>query len=191
VSAIAAEVAEGLASGGVLPVVKHLPGHGRATADSHERLPVVAADRHTLEKTDFAAFKPLATLPLGMTAHVVFTALDPGLPATTSAVIIREVIRSWIGFAGALMTDDLSMGALTGSIADRTRQSLAAGCDLVLHCNGNLSEMDEVASHCPELGGDALARAGKALASRRPADDIDLDEARTTFAAMLSGSVAG
>jgi beta-N-acetylhexosaminidase len=89
------------------------------------------------------------------------------------------------------MTDDLSMGALTGSIADRTRQSLAAGCDLVLHCNGNLSEMDEVASHCPELGGDALARAAKALASRRPADDIDLDEARTTFAAMLSGSVAG
>ena len=191
VSAIAAEVAEGLASGGVLPVVKHLPGHGRATADSHERLPVVATDRYTLETTDFSAFKPLATLPLGMTAHVVFTALDPGLPATTSAVIIREVIRSWIGFAGALMTDDLSMGALTGSIAERTRQSLAAGCDLVLHCNGILREMDEVASHCPELGGDALARAEKALASHRPADDIDLDEARTAFAAMLSGSVTG
>jgi beta-N-acetylhexosaminidase len=194
VSAIAAAVAEGLAGGGVLPVVKHLPGHGRATADSHQRLPVVATDRETLEKTDFAAFKPLAALPLGMTAHVVFTALDPGLPATTSAVIIREVIRSWIGFAGALMSDDLSMGALTGSIAERTRQSLAAGCDLALHCNGILSEMDEVASNCPELGGDALARTGTALASRRPADNIDIDEARAAFAATLSaqaGSVMG
>jgi beta-N-acetylhexosaminidase len=194
VSAIAAAVAEGLAGGGVLPVVKHLPGHGRATADSHQRLPVVATDRQTLEKTDFAAFKPLAALPLGMTAHVVFTALDPGLPATTSPVIIHQVIRSWIGFAGALMSDDLSMGALTGSIAERTRQSLAAGCDVVLHCNGVLSEMDEVASHCPELGGNALVRTSKALASRRPPDDIDIDEIRAAFAATLSaqgGSAAG
>jgi beta-N-acetylhexosaminidase len=193
VSAIAAAVAAGLAGGGVLPVVKHLPGHGRATADSHERLPVVSADRHTLEMTDFAAFRPLAALPMGMTAHVVFTALDPGLPATTSAVIIHEVIRSWIGFAGALMSDDLSMGALMGSIAERTRQSLAAGCDLVLHCNGNLGEMDEVASNCPELGGDALARTGKALASRRPPEAIDLGEARATFAELLAqaGPVTG
>jgi len=192
VSAIAAAVAAGLAGGGVLPVVKHLPGHGRAAADSHKNLPVVTTDRHTLERTDFAAFRPLAALPLGMTAHVVFTALDPGLPATTSAVIIHEVIRTWIGFAGALMSDDVSMGALTGSIAERTRQSLAAGCDLVLHCNGNLGEMDEVASNCPELGGDALARTGKALASRGPPDGIDLDEARAAFADLLvqAGPVA-
>src|SRR5580704_1793300 len=190
VAAIAAAGAAGLASGGVLPVVKHLPGHGRATADSHQHLPVVGADRQTLERTDFAAFRPLAALPLGMTAHVVFTALDPGLPATTSAVIIHEVIRNWIGFAGALMSDDVSMGALTGSLAERTRRSLAAGCDLVLHCNGNLGEMDEVASQCPELGGEALARTAKALASRRPADDIDLDEARAEFAQLLGQAVS-
>jgi beta-N-acetylhexosaminidase len=188
VAAIAAAVAAGLASGGVLPVVKHLPGHGRATADSHQHLPVVGADRHTLERTDFAAFRPLAALPLGMTAHVVFTALDPGLPATTSAVIIHEVIRNWIGFAGALMSDDLSMGALTGSIAERTRQSLAAGCDLVLHCNGALSEMEEVAAHCPELADDALTRTGHALACRRPPDGIDLDAARAEFTALVAAA---
>jgi beta-N-acetylhexosaminidase len=186
VSEIAAAVAEGLAAGGVLPVLKHLPGHGRATADSHLSLPVVTADRQTLEKTDFAAFRPLASLPLGMTAHVVFTALDPGLPATTSPVIIAEVIRSWIGFSGALMGDDISMGALTGSMAERTRQSLAAGCDLVLHCNGNLDEMEEVASSCGELSGDALARTDKALASRRQPDDIDLAEARAAFAEIIA-----
>ena len=125
VAAIAAAVADGLMGGGVLPVLKHFPGHGRATADSHERLPVVDADRATLEATDFAAFRPLAGLPLGMTAHVVFTAIDPGLPATTSTIMIDQVIRSFIGFTGALMSDDVSMGALSGSIADRTRRSLA------------------------------------------------------------------
>jgi beta-N-acetylhexosaminidase len=193
VSAIAAAVAEGLAAGGVLPVVKHLPGHGRATADSHLQLPVVATDRQTLEATDFAAFRPLAALPLGMTAHVVFTALDPGLPATTSPVIIHQVIRSWIGFSGALMGDDVSMGALTGSITERTRRSLAAGCDLVLHCNGLVSEMDEVAANCPELADQALERTDAALASRRRPDDIDLAEARSVFAELLAqaGPVTG
>src|SRR6202042_756400 len=167
VAAIAGAIARGLADGGVLPVLKHIPGHGRATADSHKRLPVVTVDRATLEATDFAAFRPLAGLPLGMTAHVVFTAIDPGLPATTSAVMIHEVIRSSIGFAGALMSDDVSMGALTGSIAERTRRSFAAGCDLVLHCNGVLSEMDAVASQSPELAGEALTRTARASASRR------------------------
>jgi beta-N-acetylhexosaminidase len=186
VSAVAAAVAEGLMSGGVLPVLKHLPGHGRATADSHERLPVVDADRATLEATDFAAFKPLGGLPLGMTAHVVFTAIDPGLPATTSAVMIHEVIRTFIGFTGALMSDDVSMGALAGSIAERTRRSLSAGCDLVLHCNGVLSEMEAVASQCPELGGEALTRTAHASASRRAADDLDLDAARAEFAGLLA-----
>jgi beta-N-acetylhexosaminidase len=124
---------------------------------------------------------------------VVFTALDPGLPATTSPVIIAEVIRSWIGFSGALMGDDISMGALMGSMAERTRQSLAAGCDLVLHCNGNLGEMEEVASNCGELSGKALARTDRALASRHPPEYIDLDEARSTFAELLAqaGSVVG
>jgi beta-N-acetylhexosaminidase len=187
VAVVAAAVAAGLQAGGVLPVLKHLPGHGRATADSHSRLPVVTADRRTLETTDFAAFMPLAAAPFGMTAHVVFTAFDPGLPATTSAVMITQVIRGFIGFSGALMSDDVSMGALSGPIAERVRQSLAAGCDLVLHCNGELAEMQEVAANCPELDGVASQRAARALASRHAPEAIDLDEARAEFAQLVSG----
>jgi beta-N-acetylhexosaminidase len=187
VAVIAAAVAAGLQAGGVLPVVKHLPGHGRATADSHTQLPVVTADRRTLETTDFAAFMPLAAAPFGMTAHVVFTALDPGLPVTTSAIMIAQVIRGFIGFSGALMSDDVSMGALSGPIAERVRQSLAAGCDLVLHCNGKLAEMQEVAANCPELDGAALKRTARALASRRAPEAIDLDAARAEFAQLVSG----
>jgi beta-N-acetylhexosaminidase len=190
VSAVAAAIAAGLQEGGVLPVVKHLPGHGRATADSHERLPVVAAPRELLEATDFAAFMPLAHLPLGMTAHVDYTALDPGVAATTSRTIIGEVIRRTIGFTGALMSDDISMGALSGSIAERTQRALAAGCDLVLHCNGNLAEMEDVAAACPELAGAAHERTERALASRRAAEPIDLHEARTRFAALFAGEHA-
>lgn len=187
VAAIAAAVAAGLQAGGVLPVLKHLPGHGRATTDSHERLPVVATDRNTLELTDFAAFMPLADLPLGMTAHVVFTAIDPSLPATTSMAIIGEVIRGLIGFSGALMSDDLSMGALAGKLGERAQRALAAGCDLALHCNGQLAEMEEVAAHCPELAGAALARTEKALAQRAAPDAIDIVEARARFARLLAG----
>jgi beta-N-acetylhexosaminidase len=188
VAAIAAALAAGLERGGVLPVLKHMPGHGRATADSHQCLPVVTADRDSLEMTDFAAFMPLAGLPLGMTAHVLFTALDPDLPATVSSTIIDRVIRGSIGFTGALMSDDVSMAALPGSIAERTRRSLAAGCDLVLHCNGNLAEMEEVASQCPELCGAALERTGRALARRVTPDDIDIGAARARFASMLGGN---
>lgn len=187
VATIAAAVAAGLQAGGVLPVVKHLPGHGRATADSHSDLPVVTTDRRTLEATDFAAFAPLAAAPFGMTAHVVFTALDPGLPATTSTIMITQVIRGFIGFSGALMSDDVSMGALSGPIAERVRQSLAAGCDLVLHCNGKLAEMQEVAASCPELDGAALQRTARALASRRAPEAIDLEAARAEFAQLVSG----
>jgi len=187
VAAIATAVAAGLQAGGVLPVVKHLPGHGRATADSHNELPVVTADRATLEATDFAAFMPLAAAPFGMTSHVVFTALDPGLPATTSAIMIAQVIRGFIGFSGALMSDDVSMGALSGPIAERVKQSLAAGCDLVLHCNGKLAEMQEVAVNCAELDGVALQRTARALASRRAPEVIDLDAARAEFAQLVSG----
>jgi beta-N-acetylhexosaminidase len=134
VAAIAAALADGLREGGVLPVLKHLPGHGRATADSHEKLPIVMTDRSVLERTDFAAFRPLAELPLGMTAHVVYAAVDPDEPATTSATVIADVIRGTIGFTGLLMSDDVSMQALSGSIAARTRAALAAGCDVALHC---------------------------------------------------------
>ena len=190
VAAIAAAVAEGLMAGGVLPVLKHIPGHGRANADSHEKLPVVHADRATLEATDFAAFRPLKRIPLGMTAHVVFTAIDPVRPATTSATIIGEVIRGFIGFDGLLMGDDVSMGALSGTIAERSRASLAAGCDLVLHCNGKIDEMRAVASEAPELSGDAKRRADAALAVRKSPAGIDLAAARSEFAAMMTSGMA-
>ena len=178
VSRIAAAVAEGLEAGGVLPVVKHIPGHGRAAADSHLRLPVVTASRADLEATDFAAFVPLAGNGFGMTAHVVFTALDPGFPATTSAIMISEVIRGFIGFSGALMSDDVSMGALAGPIGERVSRCLSAGCDLVLHCNGDFAEMQEVAANTPELGGEALRRATRALERRRPPEPFDGAAAR-------------
>jgi beta-N-acetylhexosaminidase len=187
VAAIAAAVAAGLKAGGVLPVLKHIPGHGRATADSHARLPVVATDRKTLELTDFAAFMPLADLPFAMTAHVVFTALDPSLPATASMTIIGEVIRGFIGFSGALMSDDLSMGALSGTLGERAQRALAAGCDVALHCNGRMEEMEEVAGHCPELAGEARARAERALASRAAPEPIDVGAARARFARLLAG----
>jgi beta-N-acetylhexosaminidase len=185
VAALAGAFAEGLGDGGVLPVVKHIPGHGRAIADSHQRLPVVTAERAELDASDFAAFRPLAGLPLAMTAHVVFTALDPTAPATTSAVIVREVIRGSIGFQGLLMSDDLSMGALSGPLGERTRTALAAGCDVALHCNGNMDEMLQVAAAAPLLAGEAARRAEAALASRKPAAPVDLTAKRAEFAALM------
>ena len=190
VAALAAAAAEGLEDGGVLPVLKHIPGHGRANADSHRSLPVVRASKTELEAIDFAAFRPLKGLPLGMTAHVVFTAFDPVLPVTTSATMIREVIRGFIGFDGFLMGDDVSMGALSGSIGERSRASLAAGCDLVLHCNGKLDEMQAVAAEAPELAGEPARRAGAALARRREPSPIDLAEARREFAALMETRIA-
>ena len=187
VAMLARSIAEGLLSGGVLPVVKHIPGHGRATADSHGELPVVEADRATLQATDFAAFRPLADLPLAMTAHVVFTAIDALAPATTSATVIREVIRDWIGFHGLLMSDDISMGALSGSIAARARAALAAGCDLVLHCNGKLDEMRAVATAVPPLAGAAAAGADAALSRRgQPSVTPDIAAWRAEFANLLA-----
>jgi len=186
VAAIARAIAEGLQAGGVLPVLKHLPGHGRATADSHHKLPVVDADRAALEATDFAAFRPLAGLPLGMTAHVVFTAIDPVAPATTSVTIVRQVIRGFIGFQGLLMSDDVSMNALSGTIAERSRDALAAGCDVVLHCNGDMNEMSAVAGEVPELSGDAAKRADAALAARSAPEEFDTDAARKVFTQMVA-----
>jgi beta-N-acetylhexosaminidase len=187
VAAIAGAVAEGLMGGSVLPVLKHIPGHGRATADSHAKLPVVNTERAVLEVTDFAAFRPLAGLPMAMTAHVVFTALDPVEPATVSATIVRGVIRDSIGFAGLLMTDDISMGALSGSIAERTRAAIAAGCDVVLHCNGQMPEMEAVAAQAPTLAGTALARAEAALASKKPPLPIDVAASRAAFLKLMNG----
>jgi beta-N-acetylhexosaminidase len=166
-------------------VVKHLPGHGRAAADSHHKLPIVDTDRATLEAADFAAFKPLAGLPLGMTAHVVFSAIDPVAPATTSVTMVRQVIRGFIGFQGLLMTDDISMNALSGSVGERSRAALAAGCDVVLHCNGNLNEMIAVAREAPELSGEAAQRAVTALAARNARGEFDSDGARRLFTQMI------
>jgi len=185
VAAIARAVTEGLEQGGVLPVLKHIPGHGRATADTHFRLPEVDTSKKELERTDFAAFQPLADLPMAMTAHVVFSALDPAHPATTSATIIEQVIRGVIGFQGLLMSDDVSMNALAGSIAERTRAIVGAGCDMVLHCNGNLDEMREVARETPKLSGKALERARRALASRRAPQPFDRQAARAELDALI------
>jgi len=185
VAAIARAVTKGLEQGGVLPVLKHIPGHGRATADSHFRLPTVDTPRDELNRTDFAAFQPLADLPMAMTAHVVFSALDPAHPATTSATIIREVIRGVIGFQGLLMSDDVSMNALAGSIAERTRAIVNAGCDMVLHCNGKLDEMRDVAAETPELAGEALTRAKRALASRKQPEPLDRQAARAELDALM------
>jgi beta-N-acetylhexosaminidase len=184
VAAIARAVTEGLQRGGVLPVLKHIPGHGRATADTHFRLPVVDTAKAELERTDFAAFQPLADLPMAMTAHVVFSALDPAHPATTSATIIEQVIRGVIGFQGLLMSDDVSMNALAGSIAERTRAIVTAGCDMVLHCNGDLDEMRTVARETPELSGMALKRAERALASREAPQAFDRQAARAELDAL-------
>jgi beta-N-acetylhexosaminidase len=187
VAAIAGAVAQGLADGDVLPVLKHIPGHGRATADSHAKLPVVNTDRATLDATDFAAFRPLAALPLGMTAHVVFTAIDPIAPATISATIVREVIRDSIGFKGLLMSDDISMGALSGSVGERSRSAIAAGCDVVLHCNGEMPEMLAVAAEAPRLAGEAARRVTAALATKKPAAPIDLAASRAEFLRLMAG----
>src|SRR6516165_2332613 len=186
IAALAGAFAKGLMEGGVLPVLKHLPGHGRAMADSHKRLPIVTVDRATLEATDFAAFRPLSGLPLGMTAHVVFTAIDPVAPATTSANIVKHVIRDSIGFTGLLMSDDISMNALSGSLSERTRAAIAAGCDVVLHCNGELSEMVEVAAEAPALAGDAARRAEAALAARKPAASLDIAASRAELAKLMN-----
>ncbi|GAB1716135.1 MAG: Beta-N-acetylhexosaminidase [Nitrobacter sp.] len=190
VVAIARAVTEGLELGGVLPVLKHIPGHGRATADTHLRLPIVDASKNDLEAVDFAAFKALADLPMAMTAHVVFSAIDATQPATTSATIVEQVIRGTIGFQGLLMSDDVSMNALAGSIAERTRAIVSAGCDMVLHCNGELAEMRQVASEAPELSGRALERAQRALASRKPPRPFDREAARAELDALTGAAGA-
>ena len=175
--------AEGCVAGGVLPVLKHIPGHGRASLDSHVALPRVAADIDTLRATDFAAFAPLADLPMGMSAHIVFEALDPDRPATISPTVIRA-IRDEIGFGGLLFTDDISMGALPGTVAERCAAALAAGCDVVLHCNGERADMEVVAAACPALSGDALRRADAALARRPAPAALDTDALRAELAAL-------
>jgi beta-N-acetylhexosaminidase len=187
VAAIGRAVADGLAAGGVLPVMKHLPGHGRSTVDSHLELPRVTAGRDELA-ADFAPFRALADLPMAMTAHVVYAALDPEAPATQSPAVVR-LIRGELGFGGLLLTDDVSMQALRGALGERAQRALAAGCDVVLHCNGDPAEMAALAAAVPALSGSAVARAESALARRAPAAVADRGALEAEFAA-LGGSGA-
>ena len=169
VAALLARAAmSGLSAAGVAPVIKHIPGHGRARADSHEELPVVETPPDLLRTHDFLPFAALADAPMAMTAHVVYAAIDAKNPATTSRTIIQDIIRGEIGFDGLLMSDDLNMKALAGPLAARAEAALAAGCDVVLHCSGVLAEMREVAAACPELSGPALRRAEAAMAWMQP-----------------------
>lgn len=177
IGALGRAVAEGLISGGVLPVIKHIPGHGRAMADSHLELPVVAAGIEELRRVDFAPFRALADLPAAMTAHVVYTALDAKEPATTSLKIVQDVIRGEIGFGGLLMSDDLSMKALSGTMWERTERALFAGCDVVLHCNGDMGEMQEVAATAGPLEPAASLRLAGCIALLGANKPFDLAEA--------------
>lgn len=186
VAAMGRAAADGLMAGAVLPVIKHIPGHGRATADSHLGLPIVEASWTDLEERDFAPFRALADLPLAMTAHVVFAAVDADRPATTSPAVIERVIRGAIGFDGLLITDDLSMRALSGNLSQRARDALGAGCDVVLHCNGDLAEMRAVADGAAPLTQRAAARAASALARLPSAPEpFDVDDARRRLDAAL------
>lgn len=179
--------AEGLIAGGVLPVIKHVPGHGRAGADSHHDLPVVDASREELVAQDFAPFRHLADMPLAMTAHVVYTALDRKAPATTSRKVMREIVRGHIGYDGLVMSDDLSMNALKGTLRERAAASFAAGCDVGLHCNGKLDEMIQVADASPVLRGKAARRAEAALARiRHVPEPFDPVEGRARLDAALA-----
>jgi beta-N-acetylhexosaminidase len=157
VATLGRAAAEGLLAGGVLPIIKHIPGHGRAMSDSHLELPVVKAKLAELDARDFAPFRVLSDMPMAMTAHVVYTAIDRRRPATTSKKAIKQVIRKSIGFDGLLMSDDLSMKALSGDFKQRAKDSLAAGCDVVLHCNGDMAEMKAVMSGVGKLSREARA----------------------------------
>ncbi|PTV95604.1 beta-N-acetylhexosaminidase [Rhodobacter aestuarii] len=181
--------AEGLLAGGMLPVIKHMPGHGRAEADSHKDLPTVAATADDLRARDFAVFTALNDLPLGMTAHIRFPAFDAA-PATQSAKMI-DLIRQEIGFAGLLMTDDITMQALTGSYAERAKASLTAGCDVVLHCNGTRAEMAETVAAAGALSPAAALRAEAALRWRHSPEEVDLDALSAEFENLSHGKMDG
>ena len=190
VTKIARAVADAHLDSGVLPVIKHIPGHGQATSDSHQDLPHVSAPAEMLEQRDFAPFRALADLPLGMSAHIVFETYGETGPATTSPSMIRR-IREDIGFGGLLMTDDLSMNALSGTVAQRSTAALDAGIDIILHCNGDLDEMRSVAESAGKMSAAAQSRADAALQRRKPPAPIDIDEATAELNALLGVRVDG
>jgi beta-N-acetylhexosaminidase len=186
VAEIGAAAAAGLKAGGMLPVMKHMPGHGRAFVDSHHKLPVVNVPFEELAKSDFLPFLAMKDELMGMSAHIVFTAIDPDNPATTSAKVVRDVIRGHIGFDGLLMSDDVSMNALAGNIEERARGIIAAGLDLVLHCHGIMDEMDQVARVVPVIAGDRLRRVQAVEAGFARPDVSDETALRDEFNGMLT-----
>ncbi|WP_298969780.1 beta-N-acetylhexosaminidase [uncultured Roseobacter sp.] len=186
VAGLGRAVANGLLDGGVLPVLKHIPGHGRATLDSHYDLPQVGADHTALSAEDFAPFAALTDLPMGMTAHLVYEALDDR-PATLSPKVM-QIIREEVGFDNLIMTDDISMKALKGSLTEITQGALAAGCDVVLHCNAPLADRRAVAEAAGEMTQAAQTRAERALAARKTPDDIDINALRAQLETLLNGA---
>jgi beta-N-acetylhexosaminidase len=187
VSILGRAAAEGLMEAGVLPVMKHIPGHGRAAVDSHEKLPRVCASLDELRQQDFLPFRAMADMPIGMTAHVVYEAIDADGPATTSAKVVSEIIRGEIGFDGLLLTDDLSMKALSGSFRGRAEAAFRAGCDIALHCNGDLAEARGVAEAAPRLDGDRARRVAAARARiAGPPVSFDIVDARRGLEAVLA-----
>jgi beta-N-acetylhexosaminidase len=186
VAMLGRSLADGLLAGGVVPVIKHIPGQGRATSDSHINLPVIESDVATLAESDFVPFAKLADLPVAMTAHVVVNAVDRDHAATVSTAVIRDIIRERIGFDGLLVSDDVSMHALSGDYSLRAAAIYAAGCDLVLHCNGRTEEMREIGGAAPALGGKTRERATRALNARKEPAPLDRESAREELLALLS-----
>lgn len=185
VTALGRAAAEGLMSGGVLPVMKHIPGHGRAFSDTHFELPFLDTPIEELRAHDFAPFKALKDLPMAMTAHVVYRAIDPGNPATTSAKVIADIVRGEIGFDGLLISDDTSMKALSGDFPEKSEAILAAGCDIVLHCNGVMDEMKGIVSRVKPLAGKSLERANRALSTIAMRDVEQEQVVRAEFASYF------
>ena len=187
VAALGRAACEGFLAGGVLPMIKHLPGHGRVAVDPHDHLPTAEVDLATLEREDFVPFQALADAPWGMTAHVIYPALDPKRPATQSPIVIEQAIRGAIGFRGVLVSDAIDMEALSGSHEERARLSLEAGCDVVMHCNQPLDMRRRVAEAVPELQGGALERVQAAAARRHaPGEGFDRRGALARLDALLA-----
>jgi beta-N-acetylhexosaminidase len=185
VSALGKPACEGLFAGGVMPVIKHIPGHGRAAADSHLDLPVVDTDFETLAATDFQPFVDLNHIPMAMTAHVIYSVIDPDAPATTSKIVMDKIVRGHMAYDGLVMSDDITMGALSGDLSERTKAIFEAGCDIVLHCTGQMAEMEEVAAATPFLEGKMAKRADIALQGIGETDGMDEQACRDEFDSLM------
>ena len=180
----------GLTAGGVAPVIKHVPGHGRADVDSHKALPIIRTDTDTLRATDYVPFKAFADAPMAMTAHVVLRAVDPDRPITLSKKAMSSVVRGELGYDGLVMSDDLDMKALSGDLKDLTEQALTAGCDIALHCNGKMGAMVKVAKGAKPLRGDALRRAAMAEFYASRPEGFDAEAGQAELDNLLGGPVA-